>query len=310
MPEAVNQYDLLIRYLLGVVSDAERRAVEEQFFASDADLNVLLQAEDELIDDYVRGTLSTSDRRLFESNFLCTHLRRQRLEMVQSFVQVLAQTDFEGSVSPEGFSRSLPIQQQGGSSRPATSHNQLSLASFSDLLRWLDSDYEKAAEKYETIRNLLIKVFASRGFDNPEDLADDTVDRVASRAAELIEKYVGDPVTYFYGVARAVMLGALRHPAHDLIPAAIAGDESVSDQAYGCLEKCLEQLSDTNRDLILQYYAFEKENKLDNRKELAQSLGISPNALRLRVHRIRQGLENCVRSCLKGENQVDVNQYH
>jgi len=40
MPEAVNQHELLIRYLLGVVSDAERRAVEEQFFASDADLNV------------------------------------------------------------------------------------------------------------------------------------------------------------------------------------------------------------------------------------------------------------------------------
>src|SRR5262249_11936784 len=253
MTEAVNQHDLLIRYLLGVTSDTERRAVEEQFFASDADLNVLLQAEDELIDDYVRGTLSTSDRRLFESNFLCTHKRRQRLELVQSFVQVLAQTDSERSVSPESFGRSLLLQERG-TSPPITSSNQLTLASFTALLRWLDSDRERAAEKYETIRNRLITIFASRGFDNAEELADHTVDRVASRVAQLIETYVGDPAIYFLGVARAVMQQGLRRPAHDLMPAVIEGTENVSDETYSCLEKCLNQLSETNRDLILQYY--------------------------------------------------------
>jgi DNA-directed RNA polymerase specialized sigma24 family protein len=308
MPEAINQHDLLIRYLLGVVSDAERRVVEEQFFASDADLNVLLQAEDELIDDYVRGALSTSDRGLFESNFLCTKKRRERLELVQSFVQVLAQTVSERSLSSENFGRSLSFQDAGRSHRRERSHKQLSLASFTDLLQWLDSDREKAAEKYETIRNGLIKLFASRGFGNPEQLADDTFDRVASKVAQLVETYVGNPTAYFFGVARAVMMEELKRPAHDLMPAGIVGDENVSDQTYNCLERCLDQLSETKRDLILQYYASENQSKIAKRVDLAQSLGLSQNALRLRVHKIRQALEKCVRSCVQDETHVDVSQ--
>jgi DNA-directed RNA polymerase specialized sigma24 family protein len=308
MAEAVNQYDLLIRYLLGVVGDTERRAVEEQFFAPDADLNVLLQAEDELIDDYVRGTLSTSDRRLFESNFLCTRRRRQRLELVQSLVQVLAQTVSERSVSSENSGPSLSFQEAVRSRRPERSQQQLSLASFTDLLQWLDSDRERAAEKYETIRNRLIKMFASRGFDNPEQLTDTTFDRVASKAAQLIETYVGDPAMYFFGVARAVSMEARKRPAHDLMSAVIVGGQNVSDQTYTCLERCLDQLSETNRDLILQYYASENQSKVAKRVELAQSLGLSANALRLRVHKIRQSLEKCVRSCVQDETHVDVSQ--
>lgn len=309
MTEAVNQYDLLIRYLLGGASDAERRAVEEQFFTSDADLNVLLQAEDELIEDYVRGALSTSDRGLFERNFLCTKGRRQRLELVQSFVEVLAQTVSERSVSSENFDRSLSFQEAGSRRRRETSHKQLSLASFTNLLQWLDSDREKAAEKYETIRNRLIKMFALRGFENPEQLTDETFDRVASKAAQLIETYVGDPAIYFFGVARAVMMEGLKRPARDLMPAVIMGGQTVSDQTYDCLERCLVQLSETNRDLILQYYASENQSKVTKRLELAQSLGLSSNALRLRVHRIRQALEKCVSSCVQAEkNHVDVPQ--
>ena len=310
MAEAVNQHDLLIRYLLGVVSDAERRAVEEQFFASDAHLNVLLQAEDELIDDYVRGTLSTSDRGLFESNFLCTNRRRRRLQLVQSFVQVLAQTVSERSVPSENFGRSLSFQEADRRHRRETSHQQLSLTSFTDLLQWLDSDREKAAEKYETIRNGLINLFASRGFGNPEQLADDTFDRVASKVAQLVETYVGNPTAYFFGVARAVMMEGLKRPAHDLMSAGIVGGQNASDQTYNCLERCLDQLSETNRDLILQYYASENQSKVAKRVELAQSLGLSPNALHLRVHRIRQALEKCIRSCVHDEknHHVDVRQ--
>jgi DNA-directed RNA polymerase specialized sigma24 family protein len=308
MTEAVDQHDLLIRYLLGVVSDAERRVVEERFSASDADLNVLLQSEDELIDDYVRGTLSTSDRRLFESNFLCTKKRRQRLEVVQSFVQVLDQTASERSVSSENFGRSLSFQEAGRSRRHGTSHKQLSLASFTDLLHWLDPDRERAAEKYETIRNRLIKMFALRGFENPEQLTDDTFDRVASKAAHLIETYVGDPAIYFFGVARAVMMEGLKRPARELMPAVMVGGQNVSDQTYACLERCLGQLSETNRDLILQYYASENQSKVAKRLELAQSLGLSSNALRMRVHKIRQALEKCVRSCVQDETHVDVPQ--
>lgn len=300
MAETVKQYDLLIRYLLGAASDTECRTVEEQFFASDDDLNVLLQAEDELIDDYVRGALSTSDQRLFESNFLCTNERRQRLEVVQSLVQVLAQTDFERSISSESFDRSLPLRERG-TSRPRTSSKELALASFTELLHWLDPDRERAAEKYERIRSRLIMIFASRGFNNAEELVDLTFDRVAAKVHQLAKTYVDDPAKYFLGVARMVMREGARRPTHELLPVKMAGTDNVSDQRYSCLEKCLNQLSETDRDLVLQYFPSEK-SKVAWRKQLAQSLGVTSNVLRMRVHRIRRELEACVRECLKGRS--------
>ena len=72
--------------------------------------------------------------------------------------------------------------------------------------------------------------------------------------------------------------------------------------AQRCLEKCLEQLSENDRELINPYYAFEQENIVDKRNELARSLEISTKALRLRVNRLRVSLTNCVKSCLKEAN--------
>jgi DNA-directed RNA polymerase specialized sigma24 family protein len=303
MPEASDQRDLLIRYLLGVASDTERLAIEEEVFAPDADFDVLLQAEDELIDDYVRGALSTSDRRLFESNFLCTEERRQRLEMVESFVQALAQTHSEKPVSSRrSFDRSLPLQERGRSIRPLISQTQLALASFNELLGWLDPDPERAAQKYEIIRSRLIRFFVMKGFNNAEELADTTFDRVASKVGQLVETYVGDPASYFLGVARFLILEVQKSRTHELMPVMIAGNQDESDQTYSCLEKCVRQLSEADRDLILQFYQLKNRSKVAMRAELAQRLGLSSNALRVRAYRIRRELQTCVEACLKKEN--------
>ena len=222
--------------------------------------------------------------------------------MVRSFVQVLAQTHPERFPSFESFGRSLPLQERRGRSRPLASAQQLTLSSFTQLLKWLDSDSERAAEKYESIRNGLIKIFVSRGFENAEELADHTFDRVASSVTQLIETYVGDPARYFWGVARAVMMESSRRKAQVLMPVVMVGSGDVSDRAYNCLEKCLNQLSETDRDLILQYYASEKRSKVARREELARSLGVSSNLLQVKVRKIRRKLEACIRAGLKDEN--------
>jgi len=267
--------------------------VEEQCFSDDAGVGVLLRAEDELIDDYVRGALSASDRRLFESHFICTEGRRQRLETVKSLVDVLGQMELPGrTVSSERSRRSLAHAE-----RPA--HKQLTLEAVEQLLNWLDSDYQKAAEKLLNIRNRLIKLFTARGVSDAERLADETVDRVASKAAQL-ETYVGDQAIYFYRVAKFVMLEGTRAKQTPLDVKSIAMEnERVSDQQYICFEKCLEQLSEADRDLVLNFYAFDKKQKIASRTKLAQSLGISPNALRLRAYRIRHALKKCVESRLQ-----------
>ena len=78
---------VLRRYLLGELSEAELDRVEERLFAAaDRDSEEQLSpAEDELIDSYVRGELSASEREHFESWFLTSPRRRERLELARTW---------------------------------------------------------------------------------------------------------------------------------------------------------------------------------------------------------------------------------
>jgi DNA-directed RNA polymerase specialized sigma24 family protein len=280
--------------------------VEEQCFADDTGVGVLLRVEDELIDDYVRGALSDSDRQLFESHFLCTEGRRQRLETVKYFVEVLGQRELAGrAASFERPRRPLAHEERRFGNIVALAGNQLAPEGFARLLSWLDSDYQRAAEKLLSIRDRIIKLFTVRGISDAEKLADDTIDRVVSKVADSTIN-VSDPAIYFYTVANRMMLEGARakQSARDVLPAAVMDEVSVSEvQKHSCLEKCLQQLPESDRDLILDYYPLDKGKRLDFRKELAQSLGISQNVLRLRVHRIRRALEKCISSCLQHERE-------
>jgi hypothetical protein len=85
----------------------------------------------------------------------------------------------------------------------------LTQESFDGLLAWLHPDREQAGEMYESIRCNLIKFFSARGFGNPEELADETIDRVARKVDEIVASYSGDPATYFFAVARNLCMGLL-----------------------------------------------------------------------------------------------------
>ena len=169
---------------------------------------------------------------------------------------------------------------------------------FEQLLDWLDQDRDHAGQKYEEIRRRLIKIFVCRGCIVPEDLADQTINRVATKLPEIIGGYVGNPALYFYGVANKIFLEYLRKmPAPPpLVP---CPEEEESDQRHGCLERCVEQLSAENRHLILIYYGDEGRRKIDARRGLADKLGIGANALWIRAHRIREALRKCMGECLQ-----------
>lgn len=174
----------------------------------------------------------------------------------------------------------------------------LSQESFDKLLAWLDSDREKAGIKYEEIRHRLIKIFAGRGYADAEDLADETINRVISRLDEL-QDFSGDRARYFYGVANKVQLEYLRRKQPQP-PPGLAVDSDRVELEYKCLEKCITRLSAENRELLLQYYQFEGREKIEQRRLLAEQLGIAPNALRIRAYRIRAALQQCVEDCIEG----------
>lgn len=182
----------------------------------------------------------------------------------------------------------------------------LTQEAFDGLLDWLDNDRERAGRKYETVRYRLIKIFSCRGCGEAEDLADETINRVSDRVPEIAQGYTGDPALYFYGVAQRVHLESMRkkHAPESLEarPPTIAAEPMIGDEIEAeseCLERCMERLPAENRLLVLQYYRDEKQAKINHRKRLASELGIAVNALRIRAHRIRQTLQQCVHGCLE-----------
>lgn len=174
----------------------------------------------------------------------------------------------------------------------------MSQESFDALLGWLDSDRDRAGVKYEQIRCGLIKFFTFRGHCEAEDLADETINRVISRLNEIKNQVTGERSRYFYGVARKVQLEYLRRKTPPAAPES-ATDSELVEIEYRCLEECISKLSDENRELVLRYYQAEGREKIEQRKQLADELGIAPNALRIRAYRIRAALQKCLEKCVE-----------
>jgi hypothetical protein len=89
----------LIRYILGELSEREQVALEEQYFADDHFFEHILAVEDQLIDDYVNGSLSNEYRASFEQHLLTSPRMRQRVEFNRSLQQSIDRVSKE-SVAP------------------------------------------------------------------------------------------------------------------------------------------------------------------------------------------------------------------
>jgi RNA polymerase sigma factor (sigma-70 family) len=184
-----------------------------------------------------------------------------------------------------------------------TSNPEFRQNNFDKLLSWLNEDRILAAEKYETIRVRLIKIFVVRGSTQADELADDVIQRVTNKVFDIADSYEGDPSLYFYGVAQNVFLESLRKQKHEELPSILASKEKtqldeISETKFDCLESCLTELDPNQRQLILNYYENEKKTKIDNRKLLAEKFGITLEILRIRAFRIRAVLQKCVLKCV------------
>lgn len=173
----------------------------------------------------------------------------------------------------------------------------LSQEAFDALLDWLDSDRELAGIKYEQIRGRLIVFFAGRGCINAEDLADETINRVTNKVNEIQKEFDGDPALYFYGVAKWVYTEYLRRKTPQ--PQSPSTDSARAELEYRCLERCIAWLSEEDRGLLLKDYGAKGQTQAERRKALADELGITLNALRIRVYRIRAALKECIEKCIQ-----------
>jgi DNA-directed RNA polymerase specialized sigma24 family protein len=168
---------------------------------------------------------------------------------------------------------------------------------FYRFLQWLSPDIDEAGRRHNEIHASLMRVFASRGCDRPEELADETLERVVRKIDVVAPGYQGNPAAYVYGVGKRVFWGYTRSRrvpvrcAPERLSAPSTGDPEL-ERRHACLERCLDELPSEDRDLILQYYCGERSGKAENRQRLAESTCVSQQALRKRTQRIRERLKS------------------
>ena len=167
---------------------------------------------------------------------------------------------------------------------------------FDRLLGLLAPDRDAAVERYVTVWRGLVKMFASRRCPEAEDLADETMFRVA-RKTRTLKKYEGDFALYIYRVGRFIYLEWLRRNREppDPPPPPPPPDE----EALDCLDECLKGLPGDDREIADEYYRHEGRKRIDNRKRVAEKFGLSANALRIRALKLRAQLRGCVEECLR-----------
>jgi DNA-directed RNA polymerase specialized sigma24 family protein len=173
---------------------------------------------------------------------------------------------------------------------------------FEKLLAWLNPDRDVAGQRYESIRSRLIKIFHARGCYQAEEMADETMDRVVKKIDTLCGRYEGEPALYFYAVAKNVFLEFTRAPKTTELQENLvqpSDDADPDDEAYHkCLEECLAKLSAGQREFIVDFHKYVRAEKIEKRKKMAETLGISAQALRIRAFRIRESLRKCISICV------------
>ncbi|MBO0722257.1 MAG: hypothetical protein J2P41_15635 [Blastocatellia bacterium] len=81
--------DLIKQYLLNELSTTEQTALEDEYFLNRDKYEQLRKIEDELIDNYTRGTLSQTDCERFEKAYLSNPQRSRHVKFSKAFIQVL-----------------------------------------------------------------------------------------------------------------------------------------------------------------------------------------------------------------------------
>lgn len=183
---------------------------------------------------------------------------------------------------------------------------------------WLGDEGESDGQNYLKMRQRLVSYFDRKNCLRPDELTDETLDRVARRLEEAEGAIVVEtPAKYCYITARFVFLENLRSTDHATIslesnatppPDRIAVDEpddaALNTKMLEYLKNCVAQLDAAGRDIITKYYYGEERKKIVNRRELAAQFGITMNALAIRACRIRDRLEICVKKSVAGDSRI------
>jgi hypothetical protein len=103
----IAERELMVRYLLGDLPARERDTLEEGYFFDNDRWDQLLAIENELIDTYVCGGLSPAERERFETHFMASPAKRQRVEFACLLLNARNETS-EQRIQSRGGGLAIP----------------------------------------------------------------------------------------------------------------------------------------------------------------------------------------------------------
>ncbi len=97
--------NLLTQYLLGTLAEAQTEECDERSFIDDDFAARLEAAENDLVDAYVRGEITGGNLKAFESHYLASPRRREKVAFAKSF-----QTFTEQEVATQAVQAVVPVE--------------------------------------------------------------------------------------------------------------------------------------------------------------------------------------------------------
>ncbi len=177
---------------------------------------------------------------------------------------------------------------------------------FNALLGLFSANREEAGEKYEQIRAGLIRFFQFKGCADPQGLADETINRVAAKLHAFDTSKNIQLVSYFYGFASNILMEYRRKAAKESALAdrqisapAISVEENAIDPDITCLEQCMEELKADEKELVIEYYSRDRQERIELRHRICERLNCSAPTLYVRIFRIKGTLKDCIEACTK-----------
>jgi hypothetical protein len=172
---------------------------------------------------------------------------------------------------------------------------------FGQLLAWFAPDRDAAAKMYLAAHKNLVRFFQFNFCNRPEDLTDEVMNRVAKKVPPLREGL--DHIAVLRGFARNVLKEYKRSPdwhLEDLTgeePAPVVKASGIDDAEIRSrnLQTCLAALPEPDGQLLVEYHKYEPSAKITHRRAMAKARQMTPNALRLKISRLKSTVEDCVK---------------
>lgn len=179
---------------------------------------------------------------------------------------------------------------------------ELTQETFESLIRSLHVEEEAAVERYQHLHGRLVLYFMRHRSYHPEDLADQVINRLASKLAEGLA--IANIEAYALGIARLVVREEqARNIQKERCYQELESNESVTqhtlDEAeisYQTREALMEnqfaELPVAQRVMLARYHEGRGSRRIRERQKLAQDMGLSIGTLRKRIFDLQALLRN------------------